>query len=75
MGFAGNLFFVLQIYRIFSTKSSADVSLAGFLISFISIASWLFYGHLVEDKVLFKINLIGIFFAAACLVTIIFYRL
>ena len=74
MGFAGNLFFVLQMYRIYSTKSSSDVSLAGFLISFISIASWLFYGHLMNDKVVFKINLIGLFFAAACLLTIIFYR-
>jgi uncharacterized protein with PQ loop repeat len=74
MGFAGNLFFVLQMYRIYSTKSSVDVSLGGFLISFISIASWLFYGHLINDKVVFLINLIGIFFATACLATIIFYR-
>jgi uncharacterized protein with PQ loop repeat len=74
MGFAGNLFFALQMYRIFLTKSSADVSLGGFFISFISIASWLFYGHLIHDRVVFKINLIGIFFATACLITIIFYR-
>lgn len=75
MGFLGNLMFVLQTYRIFETKSSADVSLEGFLVAFVSITSWLFYGYLVNDKVLFRVNLIGVITSSTCLGAIIYYRL
>lgn len=74
MGAIGHLIFVLQTYKIFATKSSADVSLEGFLISLISIISWLFYGYLINDKVLVRVNLFGLFVGLICIATIIYYK-
>ncbi|RTL07477.1 hypothetical protein EKK58_01875 [Candidatus Dependentiae bacterium] len=75
MGFAGHFIFVLQTYKIFSTKSSTDVSLEGFLVSFISVISWLIYGYLINDRILFIVNLFGFTSGFICLATIIYYRL
>lgn len=75
IGFAGHSIFVLQTYRIFLTKSSIDVSLEGFMVSLISVTSWLFYGYCINDHILIRVNLFGFFAGLVCLSTIIYYRL
>lgn len=75
MGVTGHCIFVLQTHKIFTTKSSADVSLAGFSIAFISVLSWLFYGYLINDRILYRVNLFGAVSGFICLAIIIYYRL
>jgi uncharacterized protein with PQ loop repeat len=74
IGAVGHAVFVLQTYKILVTKSSHDVSLEGFIIYFISVASWLFYGYLVHDKILVRASLFGFVAAVICIATIIMYR-
>ena len=74
MGLIGNALFILQIIRILQTHSSHDVSLAGFLISTISVYSWLIYGYLTHDKVLLRVNIIGTVLSTVCLVVILRFR-
>lgn len=74
IGLIGHSVFVLQTYKILVTKSSHDVSLEGFLIYGISVASWLLYGYMVHDKILTRVNLFGFVAAIICIATIIMYR-
>lgn len=74
MGIAGHFIFVLQTRKIIINKSAADVSLEGFMVAFISIISWLFYGYLKKDKVLITVNLFGLVFSSVCIITIIYLR-
>ncbi|HTM06274.1 MAG TPA: SemiSWEET family transporter [Patescibacteria group bacterium] len=74
IGAIGHSVFVLQTYKIFLTKSSHDVSLEGFLIYTLSVASWLLYGYLVRDKILIRVNLFGFVAAIVCIASIIVYK-
>lgn len=71
MGTAGHLIHVFQAHKILSNKSAADVSLPGFLIAFLSILSWFFYGILKKDKVLIYVNGFGLLASATCLIAIL----
>ena len=74
IGVSGHSLFVLQIAKIISNRSAHDVSLLGFIAAFISILSWLFYGYLIKDKVLFRVNVVGAFLSCACVVAILLFR-
>lgn len=74
MGIVGHFIFIFQIRTILLNQSSTDVSLEGFLIAFVSIASWLLYGILKKDTVLITVNIFGVLAAIACLIAIIFMR-
>jgi uncharacterized protein with PQ loop repeat len=74
MGLAGHLIFIFQIQKILTTKCSAGVSLEGFFIATASIASWLLYGIVKNDKVLIRVNLFGFIVSILCLITIIIYK-
>jgi uncharacterized protein with PQ loop repeat len=74
IGFFGHSIFILQAYKIFQTQSAGDVSLEGFLISGISVTSWLIYGFLKKDKVLFLVNTFGLAAALTCIIAIITFR-
>lgn len=71
MGAVGHFLFLFQAWKIFETGSSADVSLFGFLIAFISILSWLIYGLIIKDTVLIIDNIFGVSAALICLYAIV----
>jgi uncharacterized protein with PQ loop repeat len=71
MGAAGHLLFIFQTQKIISNKSAADISLIGFFIAFLSILSWFIYGFLKGDKVLIKVNIVGLISSTMCLISIL----
>jgi uncharacterized protein with PQ loop repeat len=71
VGWAGHFIFFFQAYKIISTGSAKDVSLPGFLISLFSVASWLFYGIITDNKVLVRVNIFGLIGALICVGTIL----
>ena len=74
MALAGQLIFILQTHKIWVNQSAKDVSLEGFFIAFLSIACWLLYGILKDDKVLIRSNVIGLITSSICLVAIIYMK-
>ena len=56
VGTLGQLLFYTQGLKIFMNKSASDVSLLGFSLGLISVASWLVYGVLIKNKVLIISN-------------------
>ena len=70
VGFCGHGLFILQAIKMFSTRSALGVSLPGFIIACISLASWLFYGILKQDKVLVYVNVVGLLSALLCVFAI-----
>ncbi|OGB86576.1 hypothetical protein A3J41_00060 [candidate division TM6 bacterium RIFCSPHIGHO2_12_FULL_38_8] len=73
IGYAGQIIYITQAYKILQTKSSADVSLVGFAISLLAVASWATYGYLIGDKLLIKTYSFGTIAAFICLIIIIIY--
>lgn len=74
MGIAGHFIFIFQTYKIITNKNAAGVSLEGFIVAFLSIISWLFYGSLKKDKVLIIVNIFGLLASSICLIAIISLR-
>ena len=74
VGAGGHMLFIFQILKIVQTQSARDVSLVGFCIASFSIYSWLFYGYLIHDKVLMRVNLLGAILSTACLGMILWFR-
>jgi MtN3 and saliva related transmembrane protein len=74
MGIIVHTLFIFQTYTIVKNHSSKDVSLLGFSIALLSIASWLIYGILKKDKVLIRVNIFGLVVSTVCLVTILVMR-
>ena len=71
MGSMGHIGFLLQAFKVFSTGRAHDLSLPGFLVVFVSLLSWLFYGILIKDKVLIIVNIIGILCSTLTIVAIL----
>jgi MtN3 and saliva related transmembrane protein len=61
MGIVGQLLFYLQALKIYQTRSAEDISMAGFLIAFFSLSSWLVYGLILNNRVLVFVNVAGCF--------------
>jgi|SRR5579885_2818015 len=59
MGVLGQAVFFLQGIKIFQNQSAQDVSFSGFLFGFISVVSWMIYGAMIKNKVLFGVNIIA----------------
>lgn len=59
-GIVGQYLFYTQAYKIFTTKSAANVSLEGFSVSCFCLSCWLLYGLLIRDKVLVIANVVGV---------------
>jgi uncharacterized protein with PQ loop repeat len=74
IGSVGHLLFVFQTVKIIQTGCAKDLSLGGFLISFVSLVSWLVYGFLKKDKPLILVNLFGSLAAAVCIGAILIFR-
>jgi len=74
IGSVGHLLFVLQTIKILQTGCAKDLSLGGFLISFVSLVSWLVYGLMKKDKPLIIVNLFGSLAAFVCICVILLFR-
>ncbi len=57
MGLIGQLLFYTQAFKIFHNHSAHDVSVYGFLLGLVSVASWLIYGILIKNRVLLLSNI------------------
>lgn len=73
IGPAGSIMFYLQAYKIFKLQSAQDISGLGFLISFIGLSSWLFYGFLIKDKPLIISNFVAVIGSILTLIGILKY--
>lgn len=71
IGSVGHFLFVFQTIKMIQVGSSQDVSLGGFLISFVSLVSWLLYGLMKKDRALIIVNLFGSVAALICICTIL----
>jgi len=73
IGLVGQMVFYLQAFKIFSTKSAENVSLAAFLFGLISVTSWLIYGLLLKNRVLFISNLFAVIGALSVVTGILLF--
>lgn len=74
IGILGQILYYAQAYKIFSSKSAADLSIVGFTAGFISVSSWLIYGLILRDRPLIIANIVACIGAIAVIVGIIMYR-
>ena len=74
IGSVGHCLFIFQALKILETHSSHDVSLKGFVVSFVSLVSWLIYGFLKKDWVLIIVNLFGATASLICIIMIIMFQ-
>jgi MtN3 and saliva related transmembrane protein len=50
----------VQAWKIFTTKSSEDISLTAYIICFILVTHWLIYGFIIKDKVIIIAETLGV---------------
>ena len=50
----------VQAWKIFTTKSSEDISLMAYIICFILVTHWLIYGFIIKDKVIIIDETLGV---------------
>jgi MtN3 and saliva related transmembrane protein len=50
----------VQAWKIFTTKSSEDISLMAYIICFILVTHWLIYGFIIKDKVIIIAETLGV---------------
>lgn len=74
IGGSGSLIFYLQAIKIFHEESAAAVSLPAFIIGLISVASWMIYGILIKNRVLFISNVLATVGALIVIIGILFYK-
>lgn len=60
--------FLPQIIKIIKTKDTKDISLWMYIIYSVGIILWIFYGYLIEEKVIFYANFIALFFGISVIV-------
>jgi len=71
IGSLGHGLFLMQTHKIFHTGSAHDLSLPGFIVALIALLSWLFYGVLIKDKVLYIVNIVGALCALTTVIAIV----
>ncbi len=64
VGVGGNVFFYIQAWQIFDTKSAKDVSLVAFAVALWAVMSWFAYGLVLRNYVLIAANIVGTIGAA-----------
>jgi len=74
IGVLGQILYYAQAYKIFSSKSAADLSIVGFIAGFVSVSSWLIYGIILRDRPLILANIVACIGAITVVVGIIMYR-
>ena len=73
VGIGGNLFFYLQAWEVFATRSARDVSLWAFVVAFWAVASWFVYGLILRNWVLIIANIVAMIGAALVVVGKLLY--
>jgi MtN3 and saliva related transmembrane protein len=73
VGIGGNLFFYIQAWEIYTTRSARDVSLAAFVVAFWAVASWFAYGLVLRNWVLISANIVAMIGAAAVIIGKLMY--
>jgi len=74
IGVFGQLVYFAQAFKIFTTKSVADLSLFGFTTGLIAVSSWLVYGLVLKDIPLIIANVVACIGALACVAGILIFR-
>lgn len=73
VGTAGQILFYAQGFKIFYTKEATGVSLLGFSLGLLSVASWLLYGLFLKNRVLIVSNLFAVIGALLVICGILLY--
>jgi len=73
VGCGGTLVFYFQAFKIIQEQSAANVSLAGFVIAFFSVASWMIYGIHTKDRIVFISNALATIGAFMVVVSILVF--
>ena len=73
IGILGQSVFYVQAAAIFINCSAKDVSLLGFSLGLISVASWLIYGILIKNKVLIISNSVAVLGAILVIAGVLIY--
>ena len=73
VGIAANLFFYIQAYEIFTTRSARDVSLSAFCVAFWAVASWFAYGVALRNWVLISANIVAMIGSALVVIGRLMY--
>jgi MtN3 and saliva related transmembrane protein len=63
----------IQAWKIYTTKSSEDISLASYIIGFVLVSHWLIYGFFKKDKLLILAETLGLIGIASVIYGIIIY--
>lgn len=74
VGVGGNVFFYIQAWQIFDTKSAKDVSLVAFAVALWAVMSWFVYGLVLKNYVLIIANIVGTIGAALVVTGCLLYR-
>lgn len=74
VGVGGNVFFYIQAWQIFDTKSAKDVSLVAFAVALWAVMSWFVYGLVLKNYVLIIANIVGTIGAALVVTGCLMYR-
>lgn len=73
VGVGGSLVFYLQTIKIFYEKNAGAVSLAAFIIAWISVFSWLIYGIILHNRVLIFANILATLGASLVIIGVLIY--
>lgn len=74
IGGCGSLIFYLQALKIFNEESTVAVSLPAFIVGLISVSSWMIYGILIKNRVVFISNVLATIGALLVVIGFIMYR-
>lgn len=74
VGVGGNIFFYIQAWQIFATRSAKDVSLTAFAVALWAVISWFAYGVVLKNRVLIIANIVGTIGAALVVTGCVLYR-
>ncbi len=63
----------IQAWKIFTTKSAEDISIAAYIVCLILILHWFAYGVFLKDKLIMTAETIGIIGVSCVLTGIVMY--
>ena len=73
IGTMGQVMHYIQAWKIFTTKSASDISLAAYVISFFLLLNWMIYGVIISSKPLIYAEITGLIGALIVIVGVITY--
>ena len=73
IGTMGQVMHYIQAWKIFTTKSASDISLAAYVISFFLLLNWMIYGVIISSKPLIYAEITGLIGVVIVIVGVITY--